>query len=498
MPDPLEHAEAQVVRGNELHRQGDAAGAIACYRAALAASPAYARAHFNLGVLLQAQGRADEAIAHYEAAIAADPSHAKAMVNWGNVLKDRGEIERAAALYERAAAADPRDGSPLNNLASLALLYRGDPDAAAALYRRAIEVEGNADGLNNLAAIESERGNEAEARALYERALAAKPSFVDPAYNLALIALARGDFEAGWRGHELRFRTNPPAATLGPSRLPLATAADLVSGARIAIRKEQGVGDQLLFSTVLPELVARGVPAVVEVDDRLAPAFARSLRGLEFTTIPRAQEAFQRCDFQYPVGSLPLAFRNRAADFDRQPRALLRADPARVEATRAALPAGRRIAISWRSFQKSFRKHIEQRKSASLEFFASFPEDAHLVDVQYGDVGAEREAFDHRHPGRRVAIDGLDLFHDLEGLLAALECCDLVVTTSNATAHFAGAIGKRTWLLYPEAKAPFHYWVPRPDGRSLWYPSVEIVTDARWRTWDDVFAAAAARLRTES
>src|SRR6185436_8905333 len=90
MPDPLEKAEPQVTRGNELYRQGDAAGAIACYRAALAISPTYARAHFNLGVLMQEQGQPEVADANYEAAVAADPSHAKELVNWGNLLKDRG------------------------------------------------------------------------------------------------------------------------------------------------------------------------------------------------------------------------------------------------------------------------------------------------------------------------------------------------------------------------------------------------------------------------
>ena len=97
----------------------------------------------------------------------------------------------------------------------------------------------------------------------------------------------------------------------------------------------------------------------------------------------------------------------------------------------------------------------------------------------------------------RIEVPALDRHDDIEGVLAAIEACDLVITASNVTAHFAGALGKRTWLVYLAANPPFHYWTPRPDGRSLWYPRVEIVTDARWTTWEPALAAIAERLRTE-
>ena len=65
------------------------------------------------------------------------------------------------------------------------------------------------------------------------------------------------------------------------------------------------------------------------------------------------------------------------------------------------------------------------------------------------------------------------------------------------TAHLAGAIGKRTWLLYLEGIPQFHYWMPDPQGRCLWYASVEIVTDRRWITWNQAFDGVIARWRRE-
>ncbi len=102
-----------------------------------------------------------------------------------------------------------------------------------------------------------------------------------------------------------------------------------------------------------------------------------------------------------------------------------------------------------------------------------------LLDLQYGDTAEERAAF-AAAGGELLHLDGLDLFSDLEGVLGAIAACDLVVTTSNVTAHFAGALGKPTWLIHTGHDAPFFYWVAASDGRSLWYPRVSIVSGADW------------------
>jgi ADP-heptose:LPS heptosyltransferase len=110
-----------------------------------------------------------------------------------------------------------------------------------------------------------------------------------------------------------------------------------------------------------------------------------------------------------------------------------------------------------------------------------------LLDLQYGDTAAERARF-AAAGGRLERLDELDLFNDLEGVLAAVEACDVIVTTSNVTAHFAGALGRPTLLFYLAANPPFHYWVPDRDGRCLWYPSVRIVTGPAIDTWPRALA----------
>jgi ADP-heptose:LPS heptosyltransferase len=117
--------------------------------------------------------------------------------------------------------------------------------------------------------------------------------------------------------------------------------------------------------------------------------------------------------------------------------------------------------------------------------------------VQYGDTAAERGAIEQALGVQLVRFEEVDYYNDLEELLAILEACDLLITSSNATAHFAGALGKRTWLLYLADQAPFHYWAHGGSRRCLWYPSVEIVTARELTNWYALAGYAARKLEQE-
>jgi tetratricopeptide (TPR) repeat protein/ADP-heptose:LPS heptosyltransferase len=413
------------------------------FERAVAADPRNADAHNNLGIALAQRERLEEALASYARAVAARPGFAQAFVNWGNALKDAGDLEGARERYAQASTHDPKLAQAWINAGSIALA---------------------------MARID-------EARAAYGRALALQPESADARFGVAQIALREHHFAAGWEGYEKRFDTAPPQAERRRIALPELTARDFGVGRSVAVWKEQGVGDQVLFSTLLPDLAARGVRAVVEVDARLAPIYRRSLAAIVFTTPQDAERDFASCERQVALGSLARLLRPDAASFARQPAALLRADPERVARTRATLGPGPWLAISWRSLQRGDRRALGMRKSIPLERFAEIAAraGARLLDLQYGDVAEEREAFEARHPGLLVRLEGLDPYADFEGVAAAIEACDRVVTGSNVIAHLAGALGKPTAVLVPGGWPPFHYWTPGPDGRSLWYPSVEVV-----------------------
>jgi tetratricopeptide (TPR) repeat protein len=90
--DPA-HADARVNLGRLLHEAGDAAGAVAQYRAALAAGgdrETLATAAFNLGVACEDLEDLEAARTAYETSIAFDPCHADAHYNLGCLLERAG------------------------------------------------------------------------------------------------------------------------------------------------------------------------------------------------------------------------------------------------------------------------------------------------------------------------------------------------------------------------------------------------------------------------
>jgi tetratricopeptide (TPR) repeat protein len=499
--------DALSLLGIALAAQDRHAEAAEWFRQAAAAEPENPAAHLNLGNALKEAGALDQAIGSYELALRLQPGHPEVLNSLGSALEQQGSLDEAIACYRKALGFRPDYAEAHNNLGN-ALLVQSREEEAIACFRRAVALQpDNAHFHYDLGTALAEQNNSGEAAAQYERALALSPAYADAQYSLAMLQLFRHEFERAWPGYERRLECEDVRKSLRRDaatvvlyeRLPRWRGPAEVIAEGVAIWAEQGIGDQVLFSTLIPELVAAGVPFVYEVDRRLLGAYERAFPGSRFVTLgDPPQESLRQARRVLLAGSLPGLFRGSRASFSRQPARLLSALPQRVAHYRQQLAAagpGLRVALSWRSRRAD---HLGPRKSVPLVQFAPLlkTDGVHFVDVQYGDTRAERKGLEEAAGLRLQHFDDVDHHDDLEELLAILEACDLLITTSNATAHFAGALGKRTWLLYLADNPPFHYWAHGGSYHSLWYPSVEIITAPHLADWSSLIAHAAARLET--
>ena len=78
----------------------------------------------------------------------------------------------------------------------------------------------------------------------------------------------------------------------------------------------------------------------------------------------------------------------------------------------------------------------------------------------------------------------LDPTNDIDGLVSQINMCDMVVTTSNVTAHLAGAVGKKGIILLPYSRGKLWYWHDG-QGQSLWYPSLNLISQNKIDDWSD-------------
>lgn len=505
--DPAD-ATALLHLGNCQAKLNSAGEALISYDRALMISPDFADAFTNRGNALLELKRPQEALASLERSLALVPGSAEALNNRGNALLQLKRPEEALASYERALAIKPDYADALSNLGN-ALVEQGRLEQAEAHYERAIAVQpDHARAYSGLGVVRHDQGRMDEALKWFEQALARDGSLPDAQYNLAVTRLYRQEFETAWPGHEHRLafadvrsliRGNLDTVTLYEQLARWQGPGQAVAGAA-GIWAEQGIGDHVLYSTLIPELIASGAPFIYEVDRRLVGVYERAFPGSRFVAQAEPpQEVLQRADRALLAGSLPGLFRRSRESFARQPRRLLSALPERVANYRSqmnALGPGLKVALSWRSKRQG---RLGRGKSVPLMRFAPLfeLERVRFVDVQYGDTAAERGEVERASGVRLLHFDEVDYFHDLEGMLAILEACDLLITTSNVNAHLAGALGKPVWLLYLGERPPFHYWAHDERHRCLWYPSVEIVSAPHFTTWEPLIGHVKERLAGE-
>ncbi|WP_434624108.1 tetratricopeptide repeat protein [Azospirillum sp. B2RO_4] len=479
-------AEQHANLGLALHALGRLAEAEAEYRRALALREAYAEAHNSLGSALQEQDRLAEAASHYRRALDLDAGYAEAWANLGTLLRAQDDYAEAEAALRHALQLDPGHATALTNL-GVVLKETGRTGEAEAAHLEALRLApGDAETMVNLALLREAQGRGEEAEALYRNALVHAPGFALARWNLALRLLGRGRLAEGWDEYEARFASRRVSA----GRSLALPAWDGAAGRRVLVWREQGLGDELMFGTALPDLAARLGPAalVVEVDARLTGLVSRALPGVTVraeTTDPTDAEA------HLPMGSLPRLLRPTLADFPARP-SWLAPDPARAMewAERLAeLGPGLRVGICWGS-----QNMLGERKASytALADWAPLLTLPGLIPVtlQYDGREAEIAEVETRLGIRILRWPDTDLKNDLEGVAALIANLDLVVTVASSVGEMAGALGVPVWRFGPAGD-----WTALGSCVRPWFPSMRLWSTRPGEGLADILVRMAADLR---
>lgn len=116
--DPA-HAAAHYQLGNVRRDLGDHPAAERHFSRALELAPGHAEAHNNLGVLQEVSARAEQAVASYRRAVQAKPTLTQAYLNLGRLLMERGRRDEAAQCYRDAVASSDKPSIFVHLLAAL-------------------------------------------------------------------------------------------------------------------------------------------------------------------------------------------------------------------------------------------------------------------------------------------------------------------------------------------------------------------------------------------
>ena len=483
-------AEQHANLGLALHALGRLEEAEAEYRRALALREAYAEAHNSLGSALQDQDRLAEAARHYRRALDLDAGYAEAWANLGTLLRAQDDHGEAETALRHALRLDPGHATALTNL-GVVLKETGRIGEAEAAHLEALRLApGDTETMVNLALLREAQGRGEEAEALYRNALVHAPGFALARWNFALRLLGRGRLAEGWDEYEARFASRRVSA----GRSIALPAWDGATGRRVLVWREQGLGDELMFGTALPDLAARLGPAalVVEVDARLTGLVGRALPGVTVraeTASPT--DAAIDADAHLPMGSLPRLLRPTLADFPARP-SWLAPDPARGAAWAerlASLGPGLRVGICWGSQNMLGERKASYTTLADWAPLLTLP-GLIAVTLQYDGREAEIAAAEAELDLRIHRWPGTDLKNDLEGVAALIANLDLVVTVASSVGEMAGALGVPVWRFGPAGD-----WTALGSGVRPWFPSMRLWSTRPGEGLADVLARMAAELR---
>jgi Tfp pilus assembly protein PilF len=433
-------------------------------------------------------GRLSEAEQIYRQVLAIDPDNADCLHLLGMVAFQSGRNAEAADLIRKAILIHKTAASYHSNLGNV-LQAQGRLDEAESCYRKALELKPEqAEVYLNLGHILKAQGQVDAALASYRRSLALKPGLAEARIAESMALLLKGDFAAGWRQFESRWQTKDYDTPLRTYPQPLWRGEDLPG--RLLIWGEQGIGDEIMFAGLVPDVVRAGNRCVLDCDPRLKPLFARSFPGVQaISGYDPARDLRLDIAAHVSSGSLPGFFRTSNESFAETTSPYLFADPAKREQFRSSYHDGRMlVGLAWHTRNpKSGRS-----RSIDLSLFAplfSLPA-IRWVSLQYGDHDKLQGEADT--VGAPLLIDReVDQFADIEGFAAQVAAMDLVVTIDNSTAHLAAALGVPTWLLLPFA--PDWRWLLVGDS-SPWYPSMQLFRQPTIGDWQSVLQQVMLRL----
>jgi hypothetical protein len=337
-------------------------------------------------------------------------------------------------------------------------------------------------------------GNTEEAMAAYQRALAVDPDFPDAQFHMGLIHLMCGNYREGWQGFEQRFRR---AKNKGMRPCLPRWDGTSLRGRTLLVMREQGLGDEIMYSSCYQQVVNEARHCVFECDPRLQQLFLRSFPEATFYSLgdPQANarvDPGMTIDARVYAGSLPFYLRRSADDFP-QHQGYLMPDAQKVSYWRTRLSllgAGLKVGISWRG--GTVFTHRERRSLLLRELLPvlSVP-GVRWVNLQYGKRADEISELYSNHgiviADWPEAIDG-----DYDETAALVSALDLVISVCTSVVHLTGALGKSVWVmsaLVPE-------WRYGLGGSSMpWYPSARLFRQTAQGAWEPVVFSVEQSLR---
>jgi hypothetical protein len=326
-----------------------------------------------------------------------------------------------------------------------------------------------------------------EAKDLLRHAIKIDPGNADAFLALAHAELFNGNLSGFWDVYAIRWhsknyksfrRVFPPAKWQGED----------LSGKSILVWGEQGIGDEILFAGLIPEVAETARRCVLECEPRLQPLFARSFPNVTVIARddpPHPITAEEKFDLQAPSGDLARWLRPNFEGFKPLGR-YLRPCELTTNEIRAAynkIGKGLKVGISW---------HSGVAKRVPLDNWGpilSIP-GIQFISLQYGEHQEIIAAANAKFGVRIIDDASVDPLTDMDRFTAQLAATDAVITIDNSTLAVAAGLDIPTFALIPQM-ADWRY--VSPDDGNCWHACLRQFRQNVSGDWGGAIEELAAR-----
>jgi len=429
------------------------------------------------GLINIEQNKTLQAINQLEKAISINPKYSDSYNNLGKCFIDIENLSQAYLCFKKAYRINPESDLPLINIANI-LSLKDKNKLALKFYERAKKINPkNHVTIENIAIINCKLKNIEWVEKNFQSQKALGNLNYEFLQGYSYLLLNKKRFSEAFDLFDARLQTKDfPKKNINYINIikKLNTQKKIERKSKILIVKEQGVGDEILFSSMYNDLLNKHSNVQIECDPRLLKIFNRSFKKnifFPFGHFSSTKDKMENFDKILYAGSLAKYFRKNEEDFKTDPylKTLEEIDNS-INTKLENFKDIKKIGISWKSVVNIYGT-LKSLKIKDFEKIIS--KNKTLINLQYGKTDKEIKKF-IEDGNNLYTFNDIDLFNDFDSLISILKHLDVFVTVSNSTAHFAGALGIPTILICPKKSSTYYYW-DYENGKTPWYKSVSIV-----------------------
>lgn len=412
-----------------------------------------------------------------------DPSSTTILFALGTLYLRKKYNALAIQVYKRALEINDKLACVWNNLG---FVYREEQkrELAEDAFVKASKLNPNdADCWANLGGLYVADGRPEKAIVYMDRALKVDPNHECAKWNRSLAYLEQGDYSKGFEDYDAGVRTADRQERVYQD----AKRWDGTRGKTVVVYGEQGIGDEIMFASVIPDLM-KDCNVIFDAHPRLYEIFRHSFPNIPIYGTRKDNEiawpAYHRIDAKIAIGSLAKFYRRYKKDFPGTK--YLSPDPM-LESKYHYILTGisthrMNIGISWAGGIKTTNK--KERTIALEKWLPIFKNvDANFISLQYVD-GAQEEI------NKFTEAHGIQIHHwqdtidDYDETAALVSNLDMVISVPQSVVHLAGALGVPTFQLTPRRSL----WQMGVYGEDMpWYgETVKNIWQETPGEWDSV------------